>query len=79
MDVEDSIGRWSLDVRLHVDGDATVSTFVQHLEPGVNVGEVGPGWEYYLDRLGASLSDTELPEFDDYFPAMQPYYDAQTV
>jgi hypothetical protein len=29
--------------------------------------------------LVASLSDTELPEFDDYFPAMHPFYDAQTV
>ncbi len=79
VDVEDSIGRWSLDVRLHVDGDATVSTFVQHLEPGVNVGEVGPGWEYYLDRLVAAQTGGDVGAIDfeaDYYPAMSDYYRA---
>ena len=26
-------------------------TFGQRLDPGIDLASVGPGWEYYLDRL----------------------------
>jgi hypothetical protein len=47
---------------------------VQHLDPDVDISNVGPGWEYYLDLLVASRDDRPLPAFDDYFPAQQAYY-----
>ncbi len=38
---------------------------------------VGPGWEYYLDRLAAVLSGGDLSAIDfavDYYPAMADHY-----
>ncbi|MEO3888984.1 hypothetical protein [Nonomuraea sp. B5E05] len=37
-------------------------------------GDVGPGWEYYLDMLVASRDGSPTPDFHDYHPAMQAYY-----
>jgi hypothetical protein len=37
---------------------------------------MGPGWEYYLDMLVASREDLPTPSFDDYYPAMKPYYES---
>jgi len=37
---------------------------------------MGPGWEYYLDMLVAARDGTPAPVFDDYYPAMKPYYEA---
>jgi hypothetical protein len=41
---------------------------------------VGPGWEYYLDRLVAAETggDVAAIDFDrDYYPAMQEHYREQ--
>jgi uncharacterized protein YndB with AHSA1/START domain len=71
----DEYGGWHLEAKLvEVDG-VTELTFVHHLEDEVNVGEVGPGWEYYLDMLVASRGDDQVPDFDDYFPGQQAYYE----
>jgi hypothetical protein len=37
---------------------------------------VGPGWEYYLDRLVAAETggDPAAIEFGDYYPAMSEHY-----
>ena len=39
---------------------------------------VGPGWEYYLDRLVAAETggDVAAIDFDDYHPAQSDYYRA---
>ncbi|WP_305784345.1 hypothetical protein [Symbioplanes lichenis] len=44
-----------------------------------NVGEVGPGWEYYPDFLVASRDGTSAPDFADYYPAMQGWFEGQRV
>ena len=44
------------------------------------VGAVGPGWEYYLDRLvdAETGADPALRDFErDYYPAMAEHYSAQ--
>ena len=55
----------------------TVLTFGQRLNPGEDVGSIGPGWEYYLDRLVAVHAglDPDDVKWDDYFPALQPGYE----
>ena len=58
-----------------VDGGAELE-FVHHLSPEAQVGDVGPGWEFYLDRLVASVVGDPLPEFDDYHPSQVAYYEA---
>ena len=41
---------------------------------------VGPGWDYYLDRLVAAETGDDLAadlaaiDFDDYFPALSEHY-----
>jgi uncharacterized protein YndB with AHSA1/START domain len=67
---------WLLELDLsHADGVTTL-TFAQ---PGVTaeqVGDVGPGWDYYLDRLVAAETggDVAAVDFTDYHPADSDYY-----
>ena len=64
--VGDELWRYDLDLT-HVDGVTTL-TFVQPgIAPGL-VGEVGPGWDYYLDRLVDAETgvDPSLRSWDDY-------------
>lgn len=54
--VHDDPGQvWTLDARLHAEGRRTVLTFAQVLTGAQPVSDVGPGWEYYLDRLVDSI------------------------
>ena len=71
---------WLLELDLtHVDGVTTL-TFSQ---PGVTreqVGGVGPGWDYYLDRLVdvETGADPALRDFErDYYPATSDHYTSQ--
>jgi len=70
---------WLLELDLtHQDGVTTL-TFSQ---PGVTaeqVGGVGPGWDYYLDRLVdvETGADPALRDFDDYYPATAEHYTSQ--
>jgi uncharacterized protein YndB with AHSA1/START domain len=77
-DTSQGSGSWHLWFELAEDspGD-TVLTFGQRLNPGEDVGSIGPGWEYYLDRLVAAQAglDAGTVEWDDYFPALQPAYE----
>lgn len=69
-------GSWQLEARLdEVDGVTTL-TFVHHLNDTEGVGDIGPGWEYYLDMLVASRDEQPLPSFDDYYPDQQSYYES---
>jgi uncharacterized protein YndB with AHSA1/START domain len=73
---EDDYGHWRLEARLEEADGVTTLTFTQHLDEKANPGEVGPGWEFYLDNLVAAHTDTRYPNFDDYFPSMKPYYES---
>lgn len=71
---KDSYGSWKLEVALAQSGDTTTMTFVHHdIDPKM-VGEVGPGWEYYLDNLVAARAGEKLPSFDDYYPSQKAYF-----
>lgn len=67
-------GEWRLELVLAMDGDTTTLTFTQHFTDASSAGEVGPGWEYYLDMLVAARAGAPLPKFDAYYPAQQAYY-----
>ncbi|WP_326797158.1 hypothetical protein OG946_18460 [Streptomyces sp. NBC_01808] len=57
------------------------SVTIHHLASVEGVGEVGPGWEYYLDLLVAArdgAADTAAPSFDDYYPAQRDYFTSLT-
>jgi uncharacterized protein YndB with AHSA1/START domain len=70
----DEYGSWHLEVTLTEHDGETELVFTHHLDANAKVAEVGPGWEYYLDALGAARSGTDHPDFADYYPAMRDYY-----
>jgi uncharacterized protein YndB with AHSA1/START domain len=65
---------WHLAVDLAEDGGTTTLTFTQRLDEGIDVADVGPGWEYYLDRLVASRAGDPMPDFDGYLAALGAHY-----
>lgn len=68
--------RWQVRVELRHDAGVTTLLFAQVLID--DLASVGPGWEYYLDRLAAALEgrDPGAVAWDDYYPAMSAHYDA---
>lgn len=71
----DDSGIWRVELLLSEQAGRTELQFVHHLETPDGVGDFGPGWEYYLDLLVASRDGSPRPSFDDYYPAMKPYYE----
>lgn len=61
----------------HADG-RTELQLIQHQVKIDAVGDMGPGWEYYLDMLVAARDGRPTPSFDDYYPSMKPYYEGLT-
>src|SRR5262245_23477251 len=49
----DAHASWHLEARLSESNGVTTLVFVHHLAPDVPSGDIGAGWEYYLDRLVA--------------------------
>lgn len=74
--LSDESGSMRIELLLsHADG-LTELRLVHHLDRTDEVGDLGPGWEYYLDALVAARDDLPTPSFDDYYPAMKPYFQA---
>ncbi len=74
---DDEFGSWHLEMLLEPADDSIVLTLVQHREDASGAGEIGPGWEYYLDMLIAAREGAARPQFDDYFPSQKAYYEEQ--
>lgn len=56
---------WNLELRLEEVGDRTHLEFRQPLgELVADAGDIGPGWEYYLDRLTAALQGQPVHDID---------------
>ena len=73
-------GEWHLRLVLTETAGVTRLTFTQPGIDPVEAESVGPGWEYYLDRLVAAGTggDVAAIDFDrDYYPAMLEHYQAQ--
>lgn len=72
--MKDDHGDWRIELTLTQTGDTTELRFVQPLSDRTLAGDVGPGWEYYLDMLVAAREGKPAPSFDDYYPAQKAYY-----
>jgi len=70
-------GGWEVELTVARVSDVTTLTFVHHLPDAEGIGDLGPGWEYYLDRLVAARTGAPAPDFDDYHPAQQEYFRSQ--
>ncbi|MHC5560365.1 SRPBCC domain-containing protein [Kocuria sp. U4B] len=70
-------GAWRVDLDLH-DEDGAVTLRLSHRDPDpADLEAVGPGWEYYLDRLVAAETggDPDAVDFArDYHPALAGHY-----
>ncbi|WP_033439797.1 SRPBCC family protein [Saccharothrix sp. NRRL B-16314] len=76
LSMADEAGSWRMELLLsEVDG-VTELRLVHHLDTEEGIGEVGPGWEYYLDMLLASRAGKPLPSFDDYYPSQKAHFDS---
>ncbi|WP_021595196.1 SRPBCC family protein [Actinomadura welshii] len=74
LSASDDYGDWLLELHLEEADGTTQLRFVQHLDSTKEIGEVGPGWEYYLDMLVAAREGSPKPDFADYYPAMKPHF-----
>jgi len=64
-----------LSVDLAEEGPGTRLRFVHVLAEPYDATAIGPGWQYYLDRLGAVLLDAPVPDdFTEYHPALGDAY-----
>ena len=73
---DDDQGHWRLEARLRETDGVTRLELVHHLEDDAALGEIGPGWEYYLDMLVAAREGLPRPDFEDYYPAQKDFYDS---
>ncbi|WP_017571325.1 SRPBCC family protein [Nocardiopsis halotolerans] len=73
--MDDEAGVWPMELTLAESGGTTTLTLTHSLRAGAPLGEIGPGWEYYLDMLVASREGRDLPDFDDYHPAQKAYFE----
>lgn len=65
---------WQVDLT-EADGVTTL-TFAQEVGDTTFAESVGPGWDYYLDRMVAAETGGDLGaiDFDDYFPAFAGHF-----
>ncbi|MFZ2530064.1 MAG: SRPBCC domain-containing protein [Rhodococcus sp. (in: high G+C Gram-positive bacteria)] len=57
---------WRLELRLRQVGRVTTLEFAHRHVPHSEAADVGPGWQYYLDRLDALLLGRHEPQWADY-------------
>lgn len=65
---------WLIGATLSEANGLTTLVFTQRLTDPSSAEDTGPGWEYYLDRLGAVLDNTAFVAWDAYYPAQQDYW-----
>ncbi|MFE7274080.1 SRPBCC family protein [Streptomyces sp. NPDC057623] len=73
---DDTAGAWSLELRLAETDGTTELHLIHHLTSTEQLGEIGAGWEYYLDLLTAARTDGPRPDFDEYYPAQKAYFES---
>ncbi|MGH1564265.1 SRPBCC domain-containing protein [Mumia sp. DW29H23] len=68
--------RWLLELDLDDADGFTTLTFAQALSDAETASSVGPGWEYYLDRLVAAERGDDLDDivFEQYLEGQSEYY-----
>lgn len=72
--MKDELGAWRIELALTQTDETTTLRFVQHLPDRKLAGDVGPGWEYYLDMLVAAREGRTMPSFADYYPVQKAHY-----
>lgn len=55
-------------------GGMTTLTLGQRLPNPADAASMGPGWDYYLDRLAAARASRPMPAWEEYYPALSRFY-----
>jgi uncharacterized protein YndB with AHSA1/START domain len=78
VDLGDQDPAWRVSVQLEEHDGVTTMTFVHALADDVDATDVGPGWEYYADRLASAMGGGPMPDWeaDGYQDALGPHYAA---
>ncbi|MFC0672967.1 SRPBCC domain-containing protein [Brachybacterium hainanense] len=76
LDTSTGDGAWHLRIALTPSGEGTDLLFAQEVGEDP-LGSIGPGWEYYLERLARALAgtDPDAVRWDAFFPALQEPYE----
>lgn len=75
MELPNPNGAWLLAVSLSAENGVTTLDFTQRLTGPDDASDIGPGWHFYLDRLGAVVTDDAVPgDWDDYYPSPKDAY-----
>ena len=66
---DEASGQWHLELELAEAAGLTTLTFAQRLDDPAMATDVGPGWEYYLDRLvvaqaGGDVAAVAWPDYE---------------
>ncbi|MEU5404157.1 SRPBCC domain-containing protein [Streptomyces sp. NPDC005963] len=72
---------WPVELRLSAADEGRTRVELLHHLPAdgrIGLGDIGPGWEFYLDRFVAAQQGAALPSFDAYYPAQKAHFDALT-
>lgn len=64
---------WLLEISLREVDRVTRLEFTHHHVPPSEAGEIGPGWQYYLDRLDAVLTGASPPAWSEYLDLVDEY------
>ncbi|UNX54821.1 SRPBCC family protein [Georgenia sp. TF02-10] len=75
----DQAGSWHLELLLAEAGGTIELRLVHHLTSTAGVGDIGPGWEYYLDLLVAARDGSPRPRFEDYHPSTSAHFERQAA
>lgn len=73
----DDSGVWDLGFHLDEQDHITTLEFTHVIHDPSTLEMIGPGWEYYLDRLVAAETGRDLVDIDferDYYPALGGHY-----
>lgn len=74
VDLSGPDGAWRLSAELQDGGEGTTLVFGQRLTEPYDASSIGPGWHYYLDRLGAVVTGSAVPDsWDDYLSLRDSY------
>ena len=67
---------WEVDLSLAPTPGGTHLVLTQLLDAATPPGDIGAGWEYYLDRLGRALDGKDPDDVDwaDYHPGLVAHY-----
>ncbi|KRB73244.1 polyketide cyclase [Nocardioides sp. Root190] len=75
----DAPDSWRLHLDLSEADGVTMLRFAQDVPDPTMAESVGPGWDYYLDRMQVAEAggDPATADFDDYYPALSEHYRAE--